>query len=916
MELLGSGRRWVIANSFASDRLRREVSRRLTTYFRTLIQMLFYSALLWIGTSQAQTTYTRDANGRVVAVTQGNGTTAQYTYDALGRTTQVGASISPGQLALFAFTPTHGVAGAAITIYGQGFSTSASSDTVTFNGISTAVLSASSTQLSVAVPNGATTGPISVTADGQTATSAVPFVVDDTGVPPSIIQVSPGIVTVGSTVTITGTHLDPLPGQTTVQVGGRDVALLSATDTQLRFVSSDTSSSGYVTVQTPYGQATSTTLLLVLPSGFNTASVVSSDYATVNGSSVSLSIGAANEVGAVVFNASVGSWLSLQASTISPTTSTINYSIYAPGNGVIAQGTVSASAPSIHLPQLMAGGSYVALFQPSSAGAQLAIGVQANTLLVVGTPTTLVTTVPGQSQRVLFQAGAGQSLAFAMLGTNTSPANHTVSYTVYAPGGLSYTSTTTSSTGIINLGNLPMDGTYQIVIAPGSGVTGTMQMELATSTGGTLPSSGTWSSYTAAVNDENAYLSFAATAGQNLELTLSNINVPGATTNGVEVYVYNPSGTFVASDICYASNPASGCRISIWNTLAGMYSVVVVPTWGGTASFKAQVQADVVGPALSSNTPTTVNLAAGQVERLTFTANAGGAVALQLSGVTTTPSGQTVAVLVFQPGAITTSDGYTSFSTTTSGTINLANLPASGTYTAMVYTGYGEPGSAQLTVASSVAPTLSSNGTPQSDATQMAGQNAYLSFTANTGDNLELTFNNLTGAGFNVAVYNAAGSEVTSFSCSPSSPGASCRGSLWNLTAGTYSVGAAPTSNATLSFSALLQPDIVGPTLTAGTPTTVTLTSGQVERLTFTANAGATVALQLSGATTVPPGQSVSVLVFKPGAITTSDSYTNFSATTSSTINLANLPTSGTYTAMVYTGYGEPGSAQLTLTTP
>ncbi|WP_217333063.1 IPT/TIG domain-containing protein, partial [Rhodanobacter sp. C05] len=452
-----------------------------------MIRWLLWGVLL-CGSVAHATTYVRDANGRIVAVTQSNGTSTQYTYDALGNRLQVGGPIAAGQLAVFTFIPSHGTAGTAVTIYGQGFSSTLASDSVSFNGTVATVLSATATQLVASVPVGASTGLIGVTVGGLTVDSATPFVIDDTGEPPTISGVSPSVVVEGGTVTVTGTHLDPLPGQTNVQMGGREVALSSASDTQLIFTALDTSSSGYVVVQTPYGQTTSPTSVVVLPSGFSAAGLVSSGYATANGAAVNLNIGAAGQIGAVLFNGTSGQWLSLQASAITTTATSIAYTVYAPGNMVIAQGVISTSSPSIHLPQLTADGTYMATFQPNTAGAQLTVAVLTDATLTNGAPAAQATTVPWQSERLVF----------------------------------------------------------------------------------------------------------TATAGQDLELELTNINVSGGSQNQVGVTVTNAAGTSIANISCSGTY----CHIpSLWNLAAGTYSITVTPATGGTMSFNALLQPDVIGPA-------------------------------------------------------------------------------------------------------------------------------------------------------------------------------------------------------------------------------------------------------------------------------------------------------------------------------
>jgi hypothetical protein len=214
-------------------------------------------------------------------------------------------------------------------------------------------------------------------------------------------------------------------------------------------------------------------------------------------------------------------------------------------------------------------------------------------------------------------------------------------------------------------------------------------------------STGAAQSFNASVAGENVYFTFNANRGDNQELTLSNINVPGAqSTNGVSVSIYDPTGVNVTNASCYATNPGAGCRFALWNLLPGKYSVVVNPNWGGIINFTAQLQPDTTGTSLTANIPATINLAAGQVQRITFTADLGSSVALNLSNVSTTaPTGQPVYVNVYRPdtGAITSA--YYSYTyTTSSATLNLPNLPASGVYTAVVYTPYGTPGMAQLTL--------------------------------------------------------------------------------------------------------------------------------------------------------------------------------------------------------------------------
>jgi hypothetical protein len=83
---------------------------------------------------------------------------------------------------------------------------------------------------------------------------------------------------------------------------------------------------------------------------------------------------------------------------------------------------------------------------------------------------------------------------------------------------------------------------------------------------------------------------------------------------------------------------------------------------------------------------------------VTFNATQGSNLVLQLADVSTTPANQDIYVDVYRPdvGEIETIDAYTSFEATGANSLSLNNLPAGGTYTAVIRTGTGIPASAQL----------------------------------------------------------------------------------------------------------------------------------------------------------------------------------------------------------------------------
>lgn len=996
--------------------------------------------LLTSGLAYAQSTrYVYDANGRVVATTTNNGASVEYGYNTLGQTGQVSAPLSSGQLAIFSVVPTHGVAGTQVTVQGQGFDSNPANDTVSFNGTVATVLSASTTQLVTTVPSGATTGTLSVKVSGQTAVSAAPFTVDDSGVPPVINQVGPLVVPIGGAVTITGTHLAPATGATIVQMGRRGVMLTSAADASLQYTVPSDAASGFVTVQTPYGVASSSTPVFVLPSNISASNVVSSGYAAANGTGVTLNIGA-GQAGVVLFDATQSPWISLQASNMTTTASSISYTVYGPGDVVVQQGSISSSSPSIHLPELLAEGNYVAVFQPNAGSAQFTINVETDAMLTTAAAPRVTASALGQSKRVVLNTIAAQNLEFTFNGvsgssspvvtqiydaggnvivnTNACYSTWTCRYSIWntedgtyaviiAPsdagttlafdallqpdtqgGGLTantpvtvhlgmgqvarYTFTATQGSNValslssvntgnaawpmvvnvygptdvittsnyyttfsvlpggdgtngaavVNLTNLPASGTYTIVISS-SGVPETAQLAFSSSPIHNVPSDGTNESASASLSGQNIYFRFSANPGDNLELTLTNVSIVGASSGSatVTLNVYDANGNNIAS-----GNDCQNtwtCRYPLWNLAGGSYTVVLSPPdIRSTIGTDIMLEPDSVAGTLSAMAPANINLAMGQVERYTFAGTQGSNAVLNLSSVNTGNINWPLNVAVYSPatGTITPYNAFATFRAfgTNGATLNLANLPASGTYTVVVYTS-GIPVTGQLSLLPNTTSSILDNGSDGNYVATYPGQNIYLSFTANQGDNLEFTLDNVSITGTSSSnvglnVYDANGTNITS--ANNCENGWSCRYALWNLAAGTYTVVISPPdTTSTISTHALLEPDVLGGTLSANTPANINLSLGQVDRYTFTASQGSNVALSLSAVNTGQAAWPINVSVYAPNgdAITPNSYLATFNAPGNNgcnTLNLSNLPATGTYTLVVWTS-AVPGTAQL-----
>ncbi|MHB8347171.1 MAG: IPT/TIG domain-containing protein [Acidiferrobacterales bacterium] len=772
-----------------------------------LLAQRFVSAALflillgsWANTLYAST-YVYDANGRLIAVTASNGSGAQYTYDAVGNIQSI-QPISAGQLALFTSSPEQGVVGAQVTIQGSGFSATASSDTVKFNGVVATVVSATATQIVATVPNGATTGPVSVTVGTANVISSTNFAVGEL---PVITGFTPAFGGAGTAVTVAGSGLDPVSGATTIDLGSSNVAISSITDTQAVFAVPAEAESGLIQVTTPFGQATSAADFVVPPSTIS-ASVESSVMLAANGTTQTVDVSTSNEYGVFAFNATAGQWLSVQLSSLTTTPSggTVSYQVFSPQGVLIASGSVSAASNmSIHLPAISVSGVYLVAFASGSGTVQVSASLKTDTTLAVNGPTlSLATSVPEQSERVLFSATAGQTFALSLSGISTTSAGLTVN--IYEPNGTQLQNMTipgTQTSAVFNLPYLPA-GTYSVSIVPNNGATASMQATLVPGVGSTLtPSSGT-ASFTTTTAGQYAYISFTATAGQNLGFGITGLTFSPTSVTGAAVYVQDSSGNLVS--YCYPSNN-SGCGLDLSNLAAGTYTVIVEPEGAATMSFQATLTADV-STNLGANTAYNLNLAQpGQEGLLSFSATAGQTFALSLSGISTTSAGLTVNI--YEPNG-TQLQNMTIPGTQTSAVFNLPYLPA-GTYSVSIVPNNGATASMQATLVPGVGSTLTPSSGTASFTTTTAGQYAYISFTATAGQNLGfgitgLTFSPTSVTGAAVYVQDSSGNLVSY--CYPSN-NSGCGLDLSNLAAGTYTVIVEPEGAATMSFQALLAQD-------------------------------------------------------------------------------------------------------------
>lgn len=145
---------------------------------------MFLALLILLGAAHgilAQTPitfqYYYDAAGQLTRVVDSTGVSIEYVYDAAGNITEIKRSTIAVGLQILSFNPISGGPGATVTIQGQGFSATPASNIVKFNNVAATVVAATTNSLTVVVPNGATTGKLSVQVGTATKVSTDNFTI-------------------------------------------------------------------------------------------------------------------------------------------------------------------------------------------------------------------------------------------------------------------------------------------------------------------------------------------------------------------------------------------------------------------------------------------------------------------------------------------------------------------------------------------------------------------------------------------------------------------------------------------------------------------------------------------------------------------------------------------------------------------
>jgi hypothetical protein len=151
------------------------------------------------------------------------------------------------------FTNSPGLVGDLVLISGENFSTTITDNTVNFNGISAQITVASASEITVIVPENATTGPITVFVLGQSDVSNNDFVFT-----PILTSFTPLTGLPGAEVTITGINFSGNLNTNSVFFNGEQADIVSATATSIVVLVPADASTGQISLEV-FGQTSIST---------------------------------------------------------------------------------------------------------------------------------------------------------------------------------------------------------------------------------------------------------------------------------------------------------------------------------------------------------------------------------------------------------------------------------------------------------------------------------------------------------------------------------------------------------------------------------------------------------------------------------------------------------------------------------
>jgi hypothetical protein len=225
-----------------------------------------------------------------------NGSTGTISLKVKNSETIVGPTFTClPPITITGISPTSDMVGATVTITGTNFSAVRTENIVSFNGTICTVSAATTTTLTVTVPQKATSGIVKVIVNNHTVTGPVFTVIPTpTSGDPTITSISPTTGYPKDTLTITGTNFSTTYTDDVVKLNNIDATVIGATPTQLQVKVPANATNGAITIKVKNSNVTTGPNYSVLKEAVVTSIVPSSaksgDLVTINGANFGIMI--------------------------------------------------------------------------------------------------------------------------------------------------------------------------------------------------------------------------------------------------------------------------------------------------------------------------------------------------------------------------------------------------------------------------------------------------------------------------------------------------------------------------------------------------------------------------------------------------------------------------------------------------
>ncbi|WP_223306083.1 IPT/TIG domain-containing protein [Massilia sp. NR 4-1] len=679
----------------------------------------------------------------------------------------------------------------------------------------------------------------------------------------AITEFSPNSGGAGDTVQIYGSGFDPSPAANLVRFNGVQAQVLSASKVELGVAVPAGAGSGKISVANANGTADSVQDFRI---GNQAAPTITSFAPTIGERGTVVTIvgsnfaaeRAGNKVGFGTRQGNVSGAATGQLVATAPG---------AGASGRISVSTVQGRAVSS------------AEFYAVPDGVNAA-DIEYTGRLQVGAPQTVTISNPGKKAMLLFDGNRRDMLFLLSAGSNFAG---NVNFNFYRSDGVSFFFTSLGANSAADLPPLMSGGIYTLILAPGGGDKGKIDLQLNAEARGTVVLDGD-PLPVALTPGQNGRYTFAGRAGQGVGLGFVNVATQPAG-QSISYRIFNPDGTQFFSDSLSNNNMLPLLPVN------GNYALLLDPAGMASASLQLLASSDLSGqlaadgPALSFNSSR-----AGQNGRYTFSGTAGQKFWLTFSNVAF-PAGASVRVL--KP------DGSTLVSTavaTATVHLDIPALPDDGVYAVLIDPSGPATGKVDVQlkkVPADYEAALNIDGAPVTLDLALH-QRAMLSFNGTAGQRLGIGYSGVSTTPLYQSMYftlfkpdgTVLVNESGSSNASTNPPALPVSG-VYKLALS----GVAP--NTALKATVTVSADTPG-LLSADAPPLqfISTRPGQNARFTFNGNAGQLLGLTYS-ASTFPGGATISVL--RPDGT----SMAQVHSTSSADIDLPALPATGSYTVFI-----------------